>query len=132
MGCSWPCCALTCVLLSGFGVVFLLVFGALMSSRSNTIEIEHDKMENGSTAAYICAAVYGVFFVISAVYLFIHSRRRTQSAAPVAVPLQSMAEAGDGETPKPDLEDSPPMFSAQAPQKTFSLGRSTSGSPVAD
>nr|CCA30091.1 hypothetical protein, conserved [Neospora caninum Liverpool]CEL71337.1 TPA: hypothetical protein, conserved [Neospora caninum Liverpool] len=126
-----PCCATACALLSGFAIVFLLVFGALMSSKATTIEIDHDKMENGSVAAFICAGAYGVFLVISCLYLYLHASRRAQNAPPEAVPLQSMAEAGSTENrPQFDAEATP-EFSSQSSQK-LAKGRTTSGTPAED
>ncbi|PHJ25188.1 transmembrane protein [Cystoisospora suis] len=123
MACSMPCCAVTCLLLSGFGVVFLIVYGILLSEKSNTIEVDHDKMENGATAAYICAAVYAGFFVLSAIYLLIHSRRRnSRGSGPESFPMQSMAEAGEAEE-KPEFSAPPEPLPASLASKKLSLTR---------
>ncbi|OEH77609.1 transmembrane protein [Cyclospora cayetanensis] len=93
MACSWPCCATCCSFLSAFGVFFLLILGALMQQKSPAIELETHVMENQYLAPYICAGVYFVFFVVSCVYLFIHSRRKP-APSPGIFALGSMAEAG--------------------------------------
>ncbi|KEP61177.1 UNVERIFIED_CONTAM: hypothetical protein HHA_301130 [Hammondia hammondi] len=120
-----PCCATCCLLLSGFAVVFLLVFGALMANKATTIEIEHDKMDNGCVAAFICAGAYTVFFLISALYLYLHSSRQAQAATPEAVPLQSMAEAGGTENKREFDTEAAAAFSSQPSQKLVK-GRSAS------
>lgn len=128
--CTMPCCATCCLLLSGMGVVFLLVFGILLAQKSSAIEVKHEKMEKGSSAAFICAAVYGVFFVLSAGYLWFHARKQRAAGTPEAFPLQSMAEA-EGADPalKPDNTT---VFSPRASLpslKRDSVSRGSRGAP---
>lgn len=65
-----------------------------MQQKSPSIELEVKTMEKHYVAPYICAAVYFLFFVVSCVYLYIHSRRKP-AAKPGVFALGPMAEAGN-------------------------------------
>eukprot|EP00922_Rhytidocystis_sp_ex-Travisia-forbesii_P036815 GHVS01054767.1.p1 GENE.GHVS01054767.1~~GHVS01054767.1.p1 ORF type:complete len:145 (+),score=17.77 GHVS01054767.1:177-611(+) len=76
-----PCCAYTCLLLSGFSVVFLAVLGCLLATHSETVEIKADQMQPGMIASFTAAGVYVLCVIASVIYLCYHSRQATSRAA---------------------------------------------------
>lgn len=87
--------------------------------------LEKETSALGDVFSCLCPffQVYAGFFVLSAIYLLVHSRRRSsRGTGPESFPMQSMAEAGESED-KPDFAGPPEPLPATLTSKKLSLTR---------